>query len=100
MEVFCIGLSPAIAARMQKNPEVMPQAIGANTVYAGVLNVRIALSMIKGTQPVTQEITPSIINASDLKDDLVTALAGLAPSDLKKDYNEAWMDELRTYYKK
>jgi DNA-binding LacI/PurR family transcriptional regulator len=101
MEVFCIGMSSELVERMQKNPEVVPQAIGANSVFAGVLNVRIVLDMLKGAQSVKEEMKPSIINASDLKDkDTVAFLSALVPDGLTKDYNETWMDELRAANKK
>lgn len=101
MEVFSIGLSEKVLERMQKNPEVYVQVAGANSAYAGKLNVRIALEMIKGHAPVKEELVPLLVNAPDLKDkDFATALAGMASAEDAAKYNEAWMDELRSNYTK
>lgn len=96
MEVFSIGLSEEVLKRMQSEPEVYVQVVGANSAYAGKLNVRIALDMLKGHAPAKEELAPSLISAADLKDkEILTALGDLVSADLAGKYNETWMDELR-----
>ena len=95
MEVISIGLSKSVLERMQKNPEVFVQAVGPNSVFAGVLNTRIVLNMLKDQKPVSEELTPCTVNAADLKEDAVSALAAQAPEELLKKYNQTWMDDLR-----
>lgn len=96
MTVFCTGITEAIAARMKANPEVFVQAVGPNVYFAGVLNLRIAAGMIKGSSPATEEFAPCTLNASDLiasdENTVFTKLAG----DLASKYNESWMNSLRS----
>ncbi len=101
MEVFTIGLSGQVLTRMQGNPDIFAQAAGANSAYAGKLNVRIALSMIKGHAPVKEELAPMVADAKNLKDkDAAAALADMVTADEAGKYNETWMDELRGEYSK
>ncbi len=97
MEVFCPGVNADIVSRMQSNPDVFAQAIGRNDVLAGVLSVRAALQMLHGGEAVTQAFAPAVINAADLGDDAISALAAM-DSEKAALYNADWMDTLRSFY--
>ncbi len=98
MEVFCPGVTPDVVARMQQDPEVFAQAVGRNDALAGTLSVRAALQMLKGGEPVTQAFGPALLNAADLGED---AIAALAAADVEKAalFTADWMDTLREYYR-
>jgi ABC-type sugar transport system substrate-binding protein len=95
MEVFCPGVTPEAVKRMEKNPEVFAQAVGANEYLAGALSVRAALKAIKGEGGSVIELLPSVINASRLADNAALMEMGGEQASL---LNEPWMDTLRSYY--
>ena len=97
MEVFCPVVTPEVVSRMQKKPAVFAQAAGVNDALAGVLSVRAVLNMLKGEEAVTQAFEPALINAVDLGEDALVALAA-ADSEKATLFNADWMDTLRTYY--
>lgn len=96
MEVFCPGVTGKTVERMQKNPDVFAQTVGANSYLAGALSVRAALKGLKGEGKVTLELKPEVINASDIAANGAQALLSLNAEAAT--WNESWMDELRAYY--
>lgn len=97
MEVFCTGLTSNVVTRMNSNPDVFAQAVGPNTVLAGILSVRLSLAELNSGDIISLELTPSLVSAADLNGDIIDALAGMDDSMLSL-YNEDWMDVLRDYY--
>jgi hypothetical protein len=97
MEVFCPGVTAETVERMEKDPDVFAQTAGANMYLAGALSVRAALKELKGEGSVTLELQPVVINASDLTENGVQALADFY-GETAATWNEDWMDYLREYY--
>jgi len=97
IEVFGIGVTPDITARMSENPNVFAQTVGPNTVLAGALCVRAALSGLAGGDTISLEIMPGVISAADFEPDMVDALTACDDTQSLL-LGEDWMDGLREYY--
>jgi len=99
MEVFGVGVTPDVVARMQKSPEVFAQAVGENAPVAGVLTVRAALGILHGGDSVAQSMKPDLVSAADLGEDAAEALINLDGEQAAL-LNQDWMDALRAQYGK
>ena len=98
MEVFSVGLTSTVVARMSQNPNVYVQTAGANATLAGVLSVRVSLNALHGGDPVSLTLEPILADAADFGQDAAEALIN-ADETMSALYNESWMDTLRAYHK-